>query len=220
MAITQNNLDPSSQLRLARYIFQNPIAAAVNSIVTSVDPSGLTLGAALTQATAFATTAVFRHARRPTLVLTDASGGAGGLSVTVRIKGSRFGVFQQEDLTVTCTDGNATTGTAENAYDQISSITTVTITSAASGDALTMGITGALGFPFAIDRVEDVQLIYKIVSGNTETIIAVSSTTVDVTRSMLVHGTTITKANDVFEVQLLRSLNKDTPGIGHQGAFA
>lgn len=221
MAINFGQVDAKTHLRLVRYAWLNPIAAAANAVVVSVDPSSaVTVGTALTQATAFATTAFFRHARRVTLVLTDASAGSGGLSVGVRITGTRFGIPLTEDLTVTCVNGSATTGTSENGYDSISSIVPFSVVSAASGDALTMGVTGDLGFPSPIDLVNDVQSIYKIVSGNVETIIAVSSTTVDTARAMLVQGTTITKANDVFEAQWLKSLLKDSPGLGNAGAFA
>lgn len=223
MAIELHQVEPHSHLRLVRYSFANPIAAAVDAVVASVDPSSaVTVGTALTQATAFANNITFRHARRVTLVLTDASGGAGGLSVSVVISGHRFGKALQETLTVTCTDGSATTGTSSFAYDAISSIVPAAVTSAGAGDALTMGVTADLGLPHPIDAVTDVQLIYKVVSGNVETIIAPSSTTVDVVndRSMLVHGTTITKANDVFEVQFFKSLKQDAPGCGNRGAFA
>lgn len=223
MAIELHQVEPRSHLRLVRYEFSNPIAAAANAVVASVDPSSaVTVGTALTQATAFANNITFRHARRVTLVLTDASGGAGGLSVSVRITGHRFGKTITEVVTTTCTDGSATTSTSAFAYDAISSIVPSAVTGAGAGDALTMGVTADLGLPHPIDLVGDVQLIYKVVSGNVETIIAPSSTTVDVVnrRSMLVHGTTITKANDVFEVQFLKSLNQDAPGCGNAGAFA
>lgn len=219
MAINASQLEQKSLLRLTRYTFANPIAAAANAIVTSLDPSsGATVGTALTQAAAFATTVTFRHARRATLVLTDASAGAGGLSVSVRIAGHRFGVPQSEILTVTCTDGSATTGTSTLCYDAISSIVPSALTSTGAGDALTMGISADLGLPFPIEIVTDVTRAVKIVSGNVETIIAISSTTVDVTRSMLVHGTTITKADDVFEVEFL--VSRTLPMFGNSGAFA
>ena len=221
MAETFGQTEQKSLLRLRRYAFLNPIKDAVDNIVVSIDPSSAaTVGTALTQATAFATTATFRHARRPTLVLTDASGGAGGLSVSVRINGHRFGKPLSEILTVTCVDGNATTGNATLCYDAISSIVPVQLTSTGAGDALTMGVTSALGLPWPIDLVTDVTRAVKIVSGNTETILAISATTVDIARSMLSHGTTITKANDVFEVELLVNLNADAPGLGNSGAFA
>src|SRR5687768_8703412 len=151
-------LAADSLLRSKREHYFAPEAVSVNKLVASVDPSSaVTVGTALTLQTA-ASVKLLRRARRPTLVLTDASGGAGGLSVTVKFVGSRWGQYLEETVTCTCTDGNATTATAANCFDEITQVMPLVKTSTGSGDALTCGIDGtSFGLDWPIDFVEDVQ---------------------------------------------------------------
>lgn len=220
MGINANQLEQDSFLRLRREIIPNPLATTANKLVASVDPSGLTVGTALTLQ-ASVSGLLMLPGRKPTLVLTDASGGGGGLSVTVTVFGTRLGLPVQCDITTTCTDGSATTAIGTVVMDQVTSIVPRDITGAASGDALTCGISGdGLGLANKIDQVNDVLSIVKIVSGTQQTPIAISSTTVDVTNSSINHGGTITAANDTFVVTYLVSQQKDAPGLGNSGVFA
>lgn len=220
MGINQNQLEQDSLLRLKTDVILNPLATSVNKLVASVDPSTLSSGASLTLQASVSGLLLY-PGRKPTLVLTDASGGGGGLSVTATFNGTRLGIPVSADVSVTCTDGSATTGICGTVMDQVTSIILRTITGAATGDALTCGISGdGLGLQNRIDRVEDVVSIVKIVSGVQQTPIAISSTTVDVTNSSINHGGTITAANDSFVVRYLVSQQKDAPGVGNRGVFA
>lgn len=220
MAINLNQIDDRSLLRMVREVIPNPRAVTANFFVASVDPSGLSSGQALTLQSA-ASGFLLRCARKATLVLTDASGGGGGLSVTVEFFGHRFGKPISERVTTTCTSGAATTSTSTLVFDQITSIIVRTITGAASGDALTCGISGdGLGLAFPIDRVNDVLSIVKLVSGVEQSPTAISATSVDVANSAFNHGGTITAANDAFVVTYLKTEKYDAPGLGNNGVFA
>ena len=220
MSINLHQVDEDSHLRTHTDVISNPRATTANFVVASVDPSGLSVGQALTLAST-ASGVIFRVGRKVTLVLTDASGGGGGLSVTVEVFGNRFGKAISERVTTTCTSGAATTSTTTLVFDQVTSVVVRDITTAAAGDALTVGIDGTtLGLSMPIDRVNDVLGIFKLVSGVEQAPIAISATTVDVANSAIVHGGTITAANDVFVVRYRAAVNKDEPGAGRNGVYA
>jgi hypothetical protein len=195
--------------------FDNPKAATKDHIVASVDPSGVSAGGALTIAAA-ASGKRLRFPRLITLSLTDASGGGGGLSCTVTVTGHRFGVPVSEDITVTCTDGNETTATGTIVMDQVTAATLKSKTSAASGDALKVGIDGTvLGLPFRIAAVTSVKLICNTSSGTEAAPLAVSSTYVDVTNSAI-KGITVA-ATDNWEIQFDAD---GADGLGREGVEA
>ena len=220
MSISLHQVDADSHLRTETENILNPRAATVAFVVASVDPSTLTSGQSLTLAAAVSGLAL-RVARKITMTLTDLSGGAGGLSVTVQINGHRFGKPISENLTVTCTSGAATPGTSTLVYDQVTSVVARVLTTTGAGDALTVGIDGtALGLSKPIDSVNDVLSIQKLVSGVEQTPIAISSTTVDVANSAIVHGGTITANTDIFVIRYRAAVNKDDPGAGRNGVYA
>lgn len=220
MSINLHQVDEDSHLRTETENILNPRATTVNLVVASVDPSTLTVGQALTLA-ATASGVAFRVARKVTLVLTDASGGGGGLSVTVEVFGHRFGKAINERVTTTCTSGAATTVATTQVFDQVTAVVVRDITSAAATDALTVGIDGTtLGLSKPIDKVNDVLSIQKLVSGVEQSPIAISASTVDVANSAIVPGGTITAANDIFVVRYRAALNKDEPGAGRNGVYA
>lgn len=215
--VNQKQLDAASLLRLETVVIPNPRATTVNLFVASVDPSTLTVGQTLTLAATG--TGMLRVGRKPTLVLTDASGGGGGLSVTVTFFGHRLGNPITETVSVTCTSGSATTGTSTKVFDQVTSVVVNAISTAATGDALTCGISGdGLGLPFTIDKVTDVVAFYKIVSGVEQSPIAISSTTIDIDNDSVNHGGTITAANDTFVIVAKRGVGADV--MGNNGVFA
>lgn len=202
-----------SLLRSHEDFYFAPIAATLNYLVTTVDPSGLTVGAPLTIVTA-GNGLMFRKARRVTMTLNDDDAG-GGLSVTVLIIGQRWGLQIQEYLTVTCTDTNDTTGTTSNFFDEVLSITPTAIT-ADSGDDLRVGISGtSFGLQFPIDSVADVQSIINVSTNTEAAATAISSTTVDATYSGI-QGITLA-ATDRWTVRYLSSLQKD--GSGTSGVW-
>lgn len=219
MSINLHQVDEDSHLRTETETIANPRAVTANLIVASVDPSTLTVGQSLTLA-ATASAVALRVARKITLVLTDASGGGGGLSVTVQINGNRFGKPISENVTTTCTSGAATTVASTQVFDQVTSVVVRTLTSAAVGDALTVGIDGnALGLSKPIDQVTDVLAIYRIDAGAEQAPIAISATTVDVANSAYIHGTAIA-ATDIFVIRYRAGTKKDEPGAGRNGVYA
>lgn len=208
-------LGSDSLLRYERDFFFAPEAANKEKVVASVDPSGLTVGTACSLAANVSGKAL-RRARRITLSCTDASGGAGGLVCTVRVIGARWGVFRDELLTVTCTDGNETSSTSVGVFDEITSVTPTLLTSAAAGDALKVGIDGtSFGLDFPIDVTSDVISIINT-STNTEAApTAVSTTTVDTTSGAggsFVKGLTLA-TTDRWEVRYLKSRRQDMSGV-------
>lgn len=172
-----SQLGKDSLLRCKEDFYFAPIAATTNYLVTTVDPSTLTVGTALTLTTA-ATGLMFRKARRVTLTLDDDDSG-GGMTVTVRISGQRWGQPIFELLTVTTVSGTAITGTSANCYDEVLSIIPQVITGADSGDDLVMGIDGtSFGLQFPIDNIADVQSIINVSTNTEAAATAISSTTV------------------------------------------
>lgn len=220
MSINLHQVDEDSHLRTETEVIANPRATTANFVVASVDPSGLSVGQTLTLAST-ASGVAFRVGRKVTLVLTDLSGGGGGLSVTVQVNGHRFGKPISENVTTTCTSGAPTTNTTASVFDQVTSVVVRDITTAAAGDALTVGIDGTtLGLSKPIDKVNDVLGLFKLVSGVEQAPIAISASTVDVANSAIVPGGTITAANDIFVVRYRAALNKDEPGAGRNGVYA
>jgi len=210
--VASHELADRTFLRRQRVTFLNPRAAAAAIMVASVDPSTIAVGGALTLTTL--ATRKFVNGRKITMTLNDA--GAGGLSVTVRIRGVRWGRVIEEDLTVTCTTTNDTVGTSVNVYDQLISVTKTAAVDNATGDTLTMGWDGTtLGLPFPIDKVADVFTICQIASGTEATPLAVSTTTVSVSQSAI-QGLTLAAA-DHYIVEALVGTRLD--GIGFAGDF-
>jgi len=216
---TLTQLGKDSLLRSRRDFFFAPTAASDAAVVASVDPATLTVGTALTLLT-LANGILLRRARRITMTLNDDDAG-GGLSVTVKITGFRWGNPVEEVLTVTCADTNDTVGTSVNVYDQVSSIVPLVIT-ADSGDDLTCGLDGtSFGLDFPIDNVGDVQLLINTSSNTEAAATAVSSTVVvagaptngSVAGGSYIRGITLA-ATDRWEVRYLTSLKQDGSGTG------
>lgn len=216
--IDYSQLAPRSMLRYHRDHYFAPEGIVTNKIVASVDPSGLTVGTALTLQTA-ANGLLFKFARRPTLILTDASGGSGGLTVTVLIIGARRGVAQQEYVTGTCTDGSATTTKATKYYDEIISVTPVnSLATAASSDALTVGIENtSFGLDFPIHAVADVISIINVSTNTEAAATAISSTTVDAANSAITGITLAT--TDRWDIRYISNLGT-ADGFSTVGVFS
>lgn len=210
---TLPQLAKDSLLRSKRDFYFAPIAATTNYVVTTVDPSTLTVGTALTLTTAAGT--MFRRARRVTLTLDDDDSG-GGMTVNVLIIGQRWGMQIQEYLSVTTVSGTAITGTSTLYYDQVLSITPVQITGADTGDDLVMGIDGtSFGLDLPIDSTADVQVIINTSTNTEAAATAVSSTTVNADQSAI-RGITLA-ATDRWEVRYVSSLQRD--GSGTSGVW-
>lgn len=210
-----------SLMRRKRDFYFGPEALSTTKIVNTVDPSGLSgNGAALTLQTNVSSL-LLNHARRPTLTLTDASGGSGGLALTVRLVMARWGVQFQEDVTVTCTDGSATTSKFNNVCDEIISATLVGgFSTAAAGDALAVGIDGtSFGLDFPIDNIADVISIINNSTNTEASPTAISSTTVvagapsggSFAGGSYIKGLTLA-TTDRWTVQYLSSLRWDATG--------
>lgn len=205
---TLPQLAKDSLLRSRRDFFFAPKAATTNWVVTTVDPSTFTVGTALTIATG-ANGILQRRARRLTMTIND-DDVAGGLSVTVLVIGTRWGVQQQEYMTATATDTNDTAVTSTLYYDEVLSVTPVAVT-ADTGDDFIMGIDGtSFGLDFPIDQVADVQSIINVSTNTEAAATAISSTTVDADNSAI-KGITLA-TTDRWEVRYLTSIKKDGSG--------
>lgn len=213
--IDGKQISKDSLLRTERDYYFGPEASNTQKIVANVDPSTLTVGTALTLATNVSGKAL-RRARRPTLTLTDASGGSGGLTATVKLEGARWGNYVSEFITVTCTDGNATTTTAANVYDEVTAVTPVnSLSTAAAGDNLCVGIDGtSFGLDFPIDNVADVISIINVSTNTEQAPTAVSSTTVSAgggPGGSFIKGLTLA-TTDRWEIRYVSSTAFDTSG--------
>lgn len=211
-----------SLLRVRRDFFFAPTAASDAVLVASVDPNGIAVGDNLTLLT-LSNALMLRRARRVTMTLNDDDAG-GGLTVTVRITGQRWGQHVSEILTVTCTDTNDTVGTSVNVYDEITEVKLLAKT-ADAGDDLTMGLDGtSFGLDFPIDNLADVQLLINTSTNTEAAATAVSTTTVQVGAPTggsyhgghYIKGITLA-ATDRWEVRYLASVQND--GTGAQGTF-
>lgn len=210
-----NQLGDKTRMRVITERFTNPRALDVDFFVTSVDPSGLTAGTALTL-TAASSGLMLRHPRRATISITDASYSAGTpLTVTVRIIGQRMGRRVVEDLAAVATSGSVLTVTSDALFDEITSATPILLTNTASGDALTVGLAGAaLGLKYRIRSVSDVLLICNVASGTEQTATAISATTVDVDQSC-VQGLTLAATDD----WTVKYIAREDDGFGSTGVF-
>lgn len=209
--ITLHEIARRSFLKEKRENYINPEAADVDKVVASVDPSTLAVGGALTLVSAVSAK-LLRRGRRATVSVTDASGGGGGLAVGVRVSGYRKGVLQTETITATATSGSEATATGSLYFDQFLAPQVASLTAAASGDALKVGIDGT---SFALDEriaaVSDVKSIINVSSGTEAAPTAISSTTVDATQSAI-KGITVA-ATDNWEIQY-QSNGADGVGSG------
>lgn len=224
--ITLPQIGKNSLLRQERDYYFAPIAAATGWAVASVDPSTMTIGTALTLVAGQAAVGILlRRARKFKITLTDASAGSGGLAMTFLVIGSRWGRQQQEYVTVTCVNGSATSTTTTLLYQELVSVTPVVgVTTAASGDAMTMDLEGTtFGLDKPIDNVVDVIQIWNV-STNTEqvggSVTTASSTTVDATPGpggSFIKGITLA-TTDRWEVLYLSSVKQD--GFSQSGVFS
>lgn len=220
--LSLNQVSRDSLLRVRRDFFFAPTAANDAALVASMDPSTLSAGNTLTLLT-LSNALMLRRARRVTLTLNDDDAG-GGLTITVKITGQRWGQLVSEVLTVTCTGTNDTTGTSVNVYDEVTEVKVLSVT-ADAGDDLTMGLDGtSFGLDFPIDNLADVQLLINTSTNTEAAATAVSTSTVQVGAATggvdagghYIKGITLA-ATDRWEVRYLASVTKD--GTGAQGTF-
>lgn len=214
------NLGRDSLLRSRRDFFFAPIAATANKLVTTVDPSGVSVGGTFTLVT-YANGLLQRRARRITMTINDDDAG-GGLNVRVRLTGQRWGVNITEILDATATDTNDTVATSVNVYDEVTEILLLAKT-ADTGDDVVFGIDGtSFGLDFPVDNIEDVQAIVNT-STNTEAAqLAISSTYViagenvpsggSLAGASYIQGITLA-TTDRWEVRYLSSLKVDYSGV-------
>lgn len=204
--------------RYRRDHFFAPIAATTNQLVTTVDPSGLAIGATFTLVT-YANGLLQRRARLVTMTIDDDDVG-GGLSVTARITGQRWGQSVSEIVTKTATDGTATSVTSVNVYDEVTEIKLLAATCDA-GDAVFFGIDGtAFGLDFPIDNTADVLSLVNVSTNTEQAQVAITSTVVQAgaaTGGVLAGGSYIKgitlATTDRWEVRYLVSRKFDGSGV-------
>ena len=214
MAIKLGQCDPKSFLNAYTQIVFAPTIADVDAVVAIVDPSGLTVGTALTILTPVLGFHL-RHARFVTLTCDDDDGG-GGLSVTVQVVGTRWGNPVTDTITCTSVTGTLITTSGTVMFDQILSVTPRVITSADSGDAISVGLSGvAFGLERPISKITDVVSICNTASDVEATPLAPSSTTVNVAQSAII-GISMA-VTDRWEVKFF---SNGPDGVGNGGVYA
>lgn len=219
MNLTQ--LAVESLLRSQRDFFFAPTAAGDALLVASVDPSTLTVGDNFTILT-LGNAKLLRRARRVTMTINDDDAG-GGLVVTARITGARWGLPVSEILTATSTNTNDLEALSKNVYDEITEIKLLNKT-ADTGDDVTFGLDGtSFGLDKPIDAITDVQLLINTSTNTEAAATAVSSTTVVVVATggtvaggSYIKGITLA-ATDRWEVRYLASRRFD--GMGATGVW-
>jgi hypothetical protein len=220
--LSLNQVARDSLLRTRRDFFFAPTAAADAALVASVDPNGVAVGGTFTILT-LSNALMLRRARRVTMTINDDDAG-GGLSLTVRVTGQRWGQQVSEILTATSTNTNDTTVTSVNVYDEVTEVKLLAKT-ADAGDDVTFGLDGtSFGLDFPIDNLADVQLLINTSTNTEAAATAVSTTTVQVGAATggVYHGGHYIKgitlaATDRWEVRYLASVTQD--GTGAQGTF-
>lgn len=196
---------------IVRETFTFPIALNVAYVVASVDPGTLVVGTAMTLATPALAGKPLRHARLPTLTITDNAFGS-ALTVKVRIVGRRFGKRVTQDITVTSTNTAATTVAGTKVVDCIISVTPLTITNAAASDNCSVGLDGKLlGLRRRLRSVKDVKKLFKVSTATPDSGGCVVMTTlqasavVDVANSAInvyaAYGSTAIAVTDTYEVE-------------------
>ena len=169
LGITFSQVDKDSFLGLEREDILLPVAADADYFSSATDGGAQ---AAVSITSAVAGTAINRSAtgkrpliygRRPSITSVDNSGT--NLSVTVRIKGKRFGDEVVQDITATGAGGGETVlGT--KVVDEVTSITVIAISNAAASDTLSVGFDGRfLGLAKPIRAYTDVRMVFKIANG-------------------------------------------------------
>lgn len=220
--LSLNQVSRDSLLRTRRDFFFAPTAAGDALLVASVDPNGVAVGANFTILT-LSSALMLRRARRVTMTINDDDAG-GGLSVTARITGQRWGQHVSEILTATSTDTNDLEALSVNVYDEVTEIKLLAKT-ADAGDDVTFGLDGtSFGLDFPIDNLADVQLLINTSTNTEAAATAVSTTTVQVGAATggtyfgghYIKGITLA-ATDRWEVRYLASVQND--GTGAQGTF-
>ncbi len=197
-------------------MYFSPIVGTADYLVVSVDPNGVAVGDNFTLSTAAGL--MFRKARRLTMTLDDDDVG-GGLALTVRITGQRWGQNVSEIIVGVVADGTALAFSSVNVYDQVLEIKLLSKT-ADAGDAVTFGIDDtSFGLDFPIDLVADVQSIINVSTNTEAAATAVSATTVIVvaTGGSVAGGSYVNIANltatDRWEIRYLASRKFDGSGV-------
>lgn len=217
--------NPQALTNLRTIVFELPLALDLAYAVASVDPNGVAAGAALTLTTQCAAGLPLQYPRLPTISITDQAF-TSALSVTVRIKGRRFGKTVTQDITATSTNTTEVTVAGSKVIDEFISAVLLSKTNAAASDALKVGIDGKwLGLPHRVKNVRSVKQLFKIAAGTPNANGSVVMTTlqasavVDVANSAInvfaAMGSTLIAVTDRYLVKYVPDGNDDFSPYGH-----
>jgi hypothetical protein len=152
------NMDGFAALRRDFVIL--PIAALNTYVVNAASVTSAVAGDALTRTTPGQRPLVY--ARRLNVIKTDASGST--LQVVLRIRGKRFGRDIEE--IVSCVAAGTETVNGTRVYDEVTSVTILSITGAAASDTVSVGVDANwLGLQAPLRSKADFLGIHKIANG-------------------------------------------------------
>lgn len=216
--ISNSQLSRDSFTRQRREVIDGLIPHDVDFFVASVDPSTLDVGHVLTLTSLAPAALRLKNPRNVSVTIDDTDSG-GGLSVTVRVEGLRFGAVIHEDITVTAVDGSATTTNGSKVFDRVTRCSIVAVSNAGTGDTLTVGLAGSsaagtlIGLWEPIDSLEDILSLCRRNSGvAVSPPITPSATTVDVEQSALICQAAAA-TTDVYEVVYRASRLRDAVSL-------
>lgn len=217
--LSASRVNPLSYLRQHEDTFIHPLADDDNFVVESTDFSGITNGTALTLSSNCPATRRMQYARSLFATLAADAGGETTSSITLVVKGVRFGEIQTENIAVSAAAGNSGTTNGTKVFDQILSVTPQDKVGDA-GDTIILGISGTtahgakLGLSRPIDAVTDVHLVLKDAAGTPAVPTAISSSVIDADNSALIVPSNIA-VTDIWRVVYTSSANDNA---GAQGA--
>jgi hypothetical protein len=168
VGISQKNVDPQSFLAITRDQIQFPIAANT-TFFSSATSGGTSAAQSIASSVAGDVMNLSAHGQRPLpyarrLTFTKTDAASDTLRLTVQVIGRRFGNLVREVVEMVA-EGTETVSSVYM-YDEVTSVTIVSVTANTTSDTLSIGVDGLwLGLLKPIKSVRDVNSVFKIANG-------------------------------------------------------